>query len=273
MSDEKLASKKRGLMTDVMGGKTQIDRRRLFVSAGAFGAAAVVAGHAGAQPPEAAPGEAKAGPPSEHKIALASPQCPADQKPAGRYRTGLHKDLTRVNDLNGTNQGGQWWRFNTFITPIEDFFIRNEYGTPTADVDRRVDPRYWTLKIHGEAVERELTITYDDLLKMPSLSIIAAMECAGNGRSLFWEQQGMTSGATKVTGTGWGLGGVGQAEWEYVPMSHILGLVGLKKNAKAALFWSGVDGAKQPGANPTQAGRCRSSRCCCVAMRLAWRSR
>jgi DMSO/TMAO reductase YedYZ molybdopterin-dependent catalytic subunit len=52
----------------------------------------------------------------------------------------------------------------------------------------------------------------------------------------------MVAEPTKVTGNGWGLGGVGMAEWEYVPMSHILGLVGLKPNAKAVLFWSGVDG-------------------------------
>jgi sulfane dehydrogenase subunit SoxC len=84
---------------------------------------------------------------------------------------------------------------------------------------------------------------------MPSRSIISTMECAGNGRSLFWEQQNMVSGATEVTGTGWGLGGIGQADWQYVPMSHILGLVGIKSNAKAVLLWSGVDNKDNiPGA-------------------------
>jgi DMSO/TMAO reductase YedYZ molybdopterin-dependent catalytic subunit len=46
----------------------------------------------------------------------------------------------------------------------------------------------------------------------------------------------------KVAGGNWVLGAVGQAEWQYVPLSHIFGLVGLKKDAKSALFWSGVDG-------------------------------
>jgi sulfane dehydrogenase subunit SoxC len=156
------------------------------------------------------------------------------------------KDISRLQNLNGTNQGGQYWRYRTFITPVEDFFIRNEYPTPRAALDKRVDPRFWSLKIHGDAVEREITITYEDLLKMPSRTIVSTMECAGNGRSLFWEQQDMLTEPTKVGGTGWGLGGVGQAEWEYVPMSHILGLVGLKKSAKAALLWSGVD-AKETG--------------------------
>ena len=87
-----------------------------------------------------------------------------------------------------------------------------------------------------------MEITYDDLLRMPSRSIMATMQCAGNGRSLFWEQQGMLADPEKVSGNGWGLGGLGLAEWQYVPMNHILGLVGLKPNAKAVLFWSGVDG-------------------------------
>ena len=102
----------------------------------------------------------------------------------------------------------------------------------------------WQLKIHGDAVERELTITYNDLLKMPSRSVFSILECAGNGRSLFWEQQNMLADPQKVTGSGWGLGGIGMAEWRYVPISHILGLVGLKANARSALFWSGIDGSK-----------------------------
>lgn len=164
----------------------------------------------------------------------------------GRYRDELYKDLSLLSDLSYRSQGAQWWTFNTFITPIEKFFIRNTNATPRPEYDQRVDKRHWKLKIHGNGIERALTLTYDDLMKMPSRSIVCTMECAGNGRSMFWEQQGMTKGETKVKGNGWGLGAVGQAEWQYVPMSHILGLVGLKPTAKWALFWSGVDG-KQAG--------------------------
>ena len=128
-----------------------------------------------------------------------------------------------------------------------------------AELDPRVDPRHWRLKIHGNGIERELTLTYEDLLKMPSRSIVCTMECAGNGRSMFWEQQGMTKGATQVKGNGWGLGAVGQAEWQYVPMSHILGPGRPEaQSAKWALFWSGVD-AKEPGTQADRAARCRSS--------------
>jgi sulfane dehydrogenase subunit SoxC len=163
-------------------------------------------------------------------------------------QAGFAKDISRLSDLNNSNQGGQYWRYSTLITPLEDFFIRNEYPTPIAANDPRVDPRHWQLKIHGDGVERPVTLSYEDLLRLPSRSIISNMECAGNGRSLFWEQQNMLGPVNAVAGTGWGLGGVGCAEWQYVPMSAILALVGLKKTAKHCLFWSGVDG-KIPGGN------------------------
>jgi sulfane dehydrogenase subunit SoxC len=172
---------------------------------------------------------------------------------ARRSRPTFVKDLSHLIDLDATNQAAEWWNFDSFVTPIDRFFIRNGYPTPRAESDKRVQREHWQLQIHGDAVERELTITYDDLLKMPSRSIFALLECAGNGRSLFWEQQNMLADPQKVTGSGWGLGGVGLAEWRYVPMSHILGLVGLKANAKAALFWSGID-SKEPG-QPGDSGR------------------
>ncbi|MBU1361367.1 MAG: molybdopterin-dependent oxidoreductase [Gammaproteobacteria bacterium] len=166
----------------------------------------------------------------------------------GRGPSRIHpsfvKDVGLMTDLNATNQGGAWWNFDTYITPVSQFYVRNAFRTPRAEEDSRVDPRHWRLRIHGDAVERELTIGYDDLLKMPSRSIISVMQCTGNGRTLFWEQQDMVADPTRVTGNGWGLGGVGQAEWQYVPMSHILDLVGVKRNAKSVLFWSGVDGKK-----------------------------
>lgn len=102
-----------------------------------------------------------------------------------RFHPSFVKDVGLLTDLNPTNQGGAWWNFDTYITPIEQFYIRNAFPTPRPELDQRVDPRYWRLKIHGDAVEREMEITYDDLLGMPSRSIMATMQCAGNGRSLF----------------------------------------------------------------------------------------
>lgn len=206
------------------------DRRRFLATTAAAGSAALLD-----------PTSAFAGKPD---LGSFRNGVPAIERNGGRYRDELVKDLSQLTDLSFKSQGAQWWRLNTFITPIEQFFVRNTHATPRKETDPRVDPRHYKLKIHGNGVERELVLSYEDLLKMPSRSIVCTIECAGNGRTMFWEQQGMTTGATQVKGNGWGLGAVGQAEWQYVPMSYILGLVGLKPTAKWVLFWSGVDAKK-----------------------------
>jgi len=194
----------------------QSDRRRFFVSAAAFGAAAAAPELAFAQSPAGA--------------SAAAPTTPA--------RRILMKDDSRLLNIGATVRSGNYWNYTTFMTPVEEFFVRNHYPTPTAEQRPELDPGKWRMKIHGNAVDRPLEIGYEDLLKMPSRTVVATMECHGNGRTLFWEQQGMM----EVGGGNWGLGAVGQAEWQIVPISHILGLVGLKPNAKSALFWSGMDG-------------------------------
>lgn len=213
-----------------------LGRRRFFVSALASGVAvATSSAWSQSASPEASP--AATPPAGGGRLTIGE---------GGRGPSRIHpsfvKDVGLMTDLNPTNQGGAWWNFDTYITPVSQFYIRNAFPTPRPELDKRVDPRYWRLKIHGDAVEREMTITYDDLLKMPSRSLMSVMQCTGNGRSLFWEQQDMLVEPQKVIGNGWGLGAVGLAEWQYVPISHILDLVGLKPNAKAILFWSGVDG-------------------------------
>ena len=234
----------------------QLDRRRFLTGVSTVGAAvsaavgaaavaSVTTARAQTVPPPGAmsPVNLSTLPPPATPLA-----CQPPSRSTSRNQVTFQKDISRLVDLNATNQGGQYWRYSTLITPVEDFFIRNEYPTPVAALDRRVDPRFWQLKIHGDAVENPITLSYEDLLRLPSRSIISNMECAGNGRSLFWEQQDMTEGpSNKVGGTGWGLGGVGCAEWQYVPMTAIFDLVGIKKTAKHCLFWSGVDG-KTPGA-------------------------
>jgi sulfane dehydrogenase subunit SoxC len=236
MSASNIVTRERALVDRIVASSAgDIDRRKFFVTAGAAALAPALIGDAAAQQTA-----------SLDRVALAETPVWQRQRLAGRVRDGFQKDLSRLVDLNGTNQGGQYWNYSTYITPNEDFYLRNEYPTPVPETDPRVDRAKWRLIIHGDAVERPIEITYEDLLRMPSRSQIAMMECAGNGRSLFWEQQDMLAAPTEVTGTGWGLGGIGQAEWQYVPMDYILGLVGLKKNAKSCLFWSGVDG-KKPG--------------------------
>lgn len=215
MSEAKHQARESELVKEALRIGPQADRRQFFVSAAAFGAAAAAPALAQAQAPAAAPATAPA--------------------PA---RKVLLKDDSRLLNIGATVRSGNYWNFSTYMTPVEEFYVRNHYPTPLVEAKPVLDPRNWKLKVHGNAVERPIEIGFDDLMKMPSRTVVATMECHGNGRSLFWEQQDMK----EVAGGNWVLGAVGQAEWQIVPMSHILGLVGLKRDAKSALFWSGVDG-------------------------------
>jgi DMSO/TMAO reductase YedYZ molybdopterin-dependent catalytic subunit len=210
MSQKKQQAQEEAMVRDALRIGPQADRRQFFVSAAAFGAAA------------AAP-------------SLAQAQAAA---PAAPPRKVLIKDDSRLLNIGATVRSGNYWNFSTYMTPVEEFYVRNHYPTPLPEARPALDPRNWKLKVHGNAVERAVEIGYEDLLKMPSRTVIATMECHGNGRSLFWEQQEMKD----VAGGNWVLGAIGQAEWQIVPISHILGLVGLKRDAKSVLFWSGVDG-------------------------------
>ena len=122
-------------------------------------------------------------------------------------RRAIVKDDSRLLNIGATVRSGKYWNFTTFMTPVEEFYVRNHYPTPTAEQRPVLTPENWRLRIHGASVERPVELTYEQLLAMPSRSIIATMECHGNGRTLFWEQDGLTG--EQVSGGNWVLGAVG----------------------------------------------------------------
>jgi DMSO/TMAO reductase YedYZ molybdopterin-dependent catalytic subunit len=134
------------------------------------------------------------------------------------YQKNFVKDITKnFYGLAGTVEGSHWWKFTTDVIPSERLFLRSRYKTPI------VDKAAWKLKVTGDAIERPVELTYDDLTKMRSLTAVRYHECNGNG--------GIR-----------GFGLIGQVEWHYVPIGEILSRVRPKSTAVQALFWSGVDG-------------------------------
>ena len=65
--------------------------------------------------------------------------------------------------------------FSDYITPIEHFFVRTHVYVPTVDLSE------WRLNVDGE-VATPLTLTMDELKKLPSVQLDSVVECAGNGR-------------------------------------------------------------------------------------------
>jgi sulfane dehydrogenase subunit SoxC len=125
------------------------------------------------------------------------------------------------NDF-GSNKEMRWENMyeRGFVVPNELFFVRNHTRTPV------VDAKQWRLKLEGSGIQKPIELSYDEVLSLPSVSVIRYIECAGNGRSFFEAAYGK-----KADGTQWKLGAVGVAEWTGVPLAEILDRAAIKKSA------------------------------------------
>jgi DMSO/TMAO reductase YedYZ molybdopterin-dependent catalytic subunit len=106
---------------------------------------------------------------------------------------------------------------DSWITPVEHFYVRSHMPAPTG-----LDPGTWTLQVEGE-INTPVTLTLDDLKKMPSATVTAVLECAGNGRSFF---------DPPVAGIQWGKGAIGNARWTGVRMADVLKRAGVKATGR-----------------------------------------
>ena len=84
----------------------------------------------------------------------------------------------------------------------------------------------WRLEVKG-LVERPLGLSLRDLHNMRSETLVATLECAGNGRSAF---------NPPADGEQWQLGAVSTAEWTGVPLAEILDRAGLTPQAVEIVF-------------------------------------
>ncbi|MEM7801325.1 MAG: sulfite oxidase [Chloroflexota bacterium] len=112
----------------------------------------------------------------------------------------------------------------SYITPNSQFFVVNAGNTP------RLKLYDYRLTITGNGVEREVELSYGDLLGLPSHTVFCYLECAGNMRHLFEEINGDQL-QLESNWTRWRLGGVGMAVWTGVSLKTVLELAGLRDNA------------------------------------------
>ena len=111
----------------------------------------------------------------------------------------------------------------SWITPNDLFYVRSHFYTPS------IDPGAWRLRIDGE-VGTPLDLTLADLRALPSTTLVATMECAGNGRAFF---------DPPVAGVQWEKGAVGTAAWTGVRLADLLRQAGMQPSAR--YLW--LDGA------------------------------
>ena len=92
------------------------------------------------------------------------------------------------------------------VMPNARFYVRNHFPVPS------LDAATWRLGVRG-LVEQPLTLSLRDLQNMRSQTLVATLECAGNGRSFF---------DPPTPGEQWRLGAVSTAEWTGVPLADVL---------------------------------------------------
>ena len=111
-----------------------------------------------------------------------------------------------------------------FITPIQHFFVRSHLPVPPV-----VDASAWRLEVNGD-VASPLSLSVDEIRRMPATTIIMTLECAGNGRALF---------DPPVAGIQWRKGAVGTARWTGVRMGDLLKRAVVKAGGRFVLMNGG----------------------------------
>ena len=105
-------------------------------------------------------------------------------------------------------------------TPSGAFYTRSHFlPTPV------LAAQDWQLSVEG-AVERPLTLTLEELQALPSHTVIATLECAGNNRSVL---------DPPADGIQFGCGAVSTAEWRGVSLATVLHEAGLRSDAQEVL--------------------------------------
>jgi DMSO/TMAO reductase YedYZ molybdopterin-dependent catalytic subunit len=159
---------------------------------------------------------------------------------AGPLVPGIVKALPpELLTPRGTNAEMNWASMagQGYLTPADRFFVRNHTTTTF------VNPATWRLELFGTGLRGQprrgegTLFSYKDLEKLPRETVTAFIECAGNGRRYFAEQEGQSA-----PGTQWGLGAIGVSKWTGVPLRELLERVGLRTDAVDVMA-EGLDSA------------------------------
>jgi DMSO/TMAO reductase YedYZ molybdopterin-dependent catalytic subunit len=117
------------------------------------------------------------------------------------------------------------------VTPVGLHYVLVHFDVPAAPAD-------WRLEIGG-LVERELSLSIEELRARPVVRRVVTMECAGNGRARL---------EPHVFSQPWLSEAVGTGEWGGVPLAALLEEAGVRDGAVEVLFGAldrGIDGGME----------------------------
>jgi DMSO/TMAO reductase YedYZ molybdopterin-dependent catalytic subunit len=105
-----------------------------------------------------------------------------------------------------------WDELDSWITPAQEFYIVNHYGTPA------IDAASWRLDVAG-LVARPASLTLDDLKAREHREVEFTLECSGS------------------TGLPFFTGGIGNARWGGTPLAALLDDAGVLDPGTEVVFW------------------------------------
>ncbi|MCI0779845.1 MAG: sulfite oxidase [Chloroflexi bacterium] len=130
------------------------------------------------------------------------------------------------------------------IVPNELFYIRNHWTeVPEIDIDT------YRLVVDGE-VERPLTLSYQDILKLPRKRFQVTFECCGNSPVPdYWARSTRTSSVMEQIK---GHGIMGNAEWAGISLADLLTSAGIKPSAVEVMFEGADHGPDETVGDPPE---------------------
>jgi DMSO/TMAO reductase YedYZ molybdopterin-dependent catalytic subunit len=118
--------------------------------------------------------------------------------------------------------------FDEAFTPNDAFFVRYHLAAIP-----QVDPASWKLVVSGEAADKPVELTLEQLQReFEPVELAVLCICSGNRRGL---------SSPHVPGVQWGYGAMGNAKWKGARLKDVLARAGVKKDAVEVVF-DGADG-------------------------------
>ncbi|MFK7736037.1 MAG: molybdopterin-dependent oxidoreductase [Pirellulaceae bacterium] len=114
----------------------------------------------------------------------------------------------------------------SWITPTKHFYVRSHAPNP------QIDPEQFRLSVEG-MVDRDLSLSMEDIKSFKEYTITATLTCAGNRREEF-------NAEGKVGGVQWEAGAIGNATWTGVSLAEVLRKAAPQSAAKHVWF-EGLD--------------------------------
>ena len=134
--------------------------------------------------------------------------------------------------------------FQENIVPNDLYYIRNHWKDSP-----NIDPASYRLTVDGE-VERSISLTLDEIKKLPQKRFQVTFECCGNSPVPDYYTKSLRISSVMEQIKGHGI--MGNAEWAGVSLADVLELAGVKSSAVEVMFEGADHGPDEVVGDPEE---------------------